>query len=63
MQIQKITLHKMQTQSGREVEYARIYGKQGSAFVGQSVMLHRLSSEQLLTARQLSDSSGQDGWR
>lgn len=50
----KITLHKMITAAGQEVEYARVIKRIGTTILGQSLMLHRLSLDQLRMARSTS---------
>lgn len=47
----KITIHKMKTVTGNVIEYARTVRKCGPTLVCQSVMLNRLSSEQIKAAR------------
>lgn len=47
MHIETITLHTMTTIEGVEIPYARILRKHGRTIVGQSVLLERLSIEQL----------------
>ncbi len=47
MTSEKITIHSMQTSSGQRIDYARIIRKTGSIVIGQTVMLYRLSAEQL----------------
>ncbi len=48
---EKITIHSMQTVTGENIEYARILRQQGSVIFGYSVMLYRLTKEQLSRAR------------
>jgi hypothetical protein len=46
-----ITLHTLSIHGGGQVEYARVVNQEGSQILGRSILLHRLSSEQLREAR------------
>lgn len=46
MQTEKVTIHKIYLTNGAQIRYARILHKCGRTFVGQSVLLRRLSSKQ-----------------
>lgn len=50
MHTETITLHTMTTIEGVETRYARFLRKHGRTIVGQSVLLERLSVEQLKRA-------------
>jgi hypothetical protein len=43
----KVSLHHFVTEDGRKVEYARIQKWVGNTLIGQSLLLCRLSPEQL----------------
>lgn len=50
MHKEKITIHSMITITGRKIKYARILKVQDSLIIGQSLLLHRLSKNQLIRA-------------
>ncbi|MBM3392950.1 MAG: hypothetical protein FJY34_13420 [Betaproteobacteria bacterium] len=50
MTSENITIHLMKTAQGENVQYARIKRKFGNTLIFQSVMISRLSQEQLKKA-------------
>lgn len=54
---EKITTHSMTTKYGVEVHYARILRDSGRTIIGQSVLLHRLSQDQLSRAIKVSETT------
>lgn len=54
---EKITIHSMTTKHGVEVQYARILRDCGRTIIGQSVLLHRLSQDQLSRAIMVSETA------
>ena len=44
---EKVSIHELTTKDGAKVKYARILQINGNQIVGSSVMLYRLSPEQL----------------
>jgi hypothetical protein len=51
MTLIRASIHRMKTQCGTEVEYARLMYRTKSGLLGQSLLLHRLSPEQIRLAR------------
>lgn len=59
MHTETITLHTMTTIEGVKIQYARILRKCGRTTIGQSVLLSRLSKEQLKRAIEIHNTQRQ----
>lgn len=46
----RITIHSFKAEGGQRIEYARVWTWRGHQFIGQSLLLCRLSPEQLALA-------------
>lgn len=51
MELVQASIQKLQTETGEEVEYARLMYRTRTGVLGQSVLLGRLSAETLRLAR------------